>query len=86
VQALRPGFPSRPTLRSGALALTIDQPDLVRRRSLVMISRAVPIFWLDIHPWFLADAIRYYVAHPEHRAAIGTADEHDRLRRSLKGQ
>jgi hypothetical protein len=44
----------------------------------------VPIDVLDIHPWFLADAIRYYVAHPEHRAAIGRAAEHERLRKRLR--
>jgi hypothetical protein len=82
-QALRPGFPQRPSLRADTLALTIDQPHLIRRRGLIGTKRAVPIFWLDIHPWFLADAIRYYVAHPEHRAAIGTATEHERLRQTL---
>ncbi|MCW6005964.1 hypothetical protein K1W54_15460 [Micromonospora sp. CPCC 205371] len=82
-QALRPGYPWRPSLRADTLALTIDQPHLIHRRGLIGASRAVPTFWLDIHPWFLADAIRYYVAHPEHRAAIGTATEHDRLRQTL---
>ncbi|GLI02285.1 hypothetical protein [Phytohabitans aurantiacus] len=82
-QALRPGFPWQPSLRADTLALTIDQPHLVRRRGLVGTKRAVPTLWLDIHPWVLADAIRYYVAHPEHRAAIGTATEHDRLRQTL---
>jgi hypothetical protein len=82
-QALRPGFPQRPSLRADTLALTIDQPHLIHRRGLIGTKRAVPIFWLEIHPWFLADAIRYYVAHPEHRAAIGTAIEHDRLRQTL---
>ena len=74
--ALRPGHPRPPGLRDTTLPLAIDRSDLARRRGLGMIL----LRWLDVHPWFLADAIRYYTAHPEHRAAIGTAEEHDRLR------
>jgi len=40
---------------------------------------------LNVHPWFLADAIRWYANHPEHRAAIGTDAEHDRLVGALTG-
>jgi len=75
-EALRPGYPRQPNLRAETLPLTIDRRNLARRRGLAI----VPLSSLDIHPWFLADAIRYYVAHPEHRVAIGTAAEHDRLR------
>ena len=32
-----------------------------------------------MRPDFLADAIRWYVEHPDDRAGIGTAAEHDRL-------
>lgn len=38
---------------------------------------------VDVNPWFLADAIRWYVEHPEHRAGIGTQSEHDRLTAGL---
>lgn len=34
---------------------------------------------LEIDPAFLAEAIRWYAEHPEHRAAIGTPAELDRL-------
>lgn len=78
---LRPGYPLRPSRHTGTLSLTVAQPKLARRRGINL----VPLHFLDIHPWFLADAIRYYVAHPEHRAAIGTAEEHDRLRHLLSG-
>jgi hypothetical protein len=78
---LRPGYPLRPSGWTGTLSLTVAQPNLARRRGIAVI----PFYFLDIHPWFLADAIRYYVAHPEHRAAIGTDDEHDRLRHLLSG-
>jgi hypothetical protein len=39
--------------------------------------------YVRVHPWFLADAIRYYVAQPARRAAIGTLAEYDRLRADL---
>jgi hypothetical protein len=70
---LRPGTPWAPRLRTQRL-------DLVGR---VRVYR-VAIDVLDIHPWFLADAIRYYLAHPEHRAAIGRTAEHDRLCKRLR--
>lgn len=38
---------------------------------------------VDVNPWFLADAIRWYVEHPEHRGGIGTQAEHDRLTAGL---
>jgi hypothetical protein len=72
-EAMRPGTPWAPQMRTQRLELH------ARRR-----IHKVPIDVLDIHPWFLADAIRYYVAHPEHRAAIGRAAEHERLRKRLR--
>jgi hypothetical protein len=81
-EGLAPGYPLRPKQRADTLTLTVAQENLARRRGLVVLG----LGWLDIHPWFLADAIRYYVAHPEHRAAIGTAEEHDRLRHLLAGE
>ncbi len=38
-----------------------------------------------VHPWFLADAIRSYVEHPQDRVAIGTIAEHERLQAVLTG-
>ena len=72
-ESLRPGTPWAPRVRTQRL-------DLVGRAR----TYHVPIDVLDIHPWFLADAIRYYVAHPEHRAAIGRPAEHERLCRRLR--
>jgi hypothetical protein len=81
-EGLAPGYPLQPKRRADTLTLTVAQENLARRRGIAMLA----LGWLDIHPWFLADAIRYYVAHPEHRAAIGTAEEHDRLRHLLSGE
>lgn len=39
----------------------------------------------NVHPWFIADAIRYYATYPEHRAAIGTQAEYERLVATLNG-
>jgi hypothetical protein len=72
-ESLQPGTPWAPRLRTQRL-------DLVGR----VRTYRVPIDVLDIHPWFLADAIRYYIAHPEHRASIGRAAEHERLCRRLR--
>lgn len=41
---------------------------------------------VDVNPWFLADAIRWYVEHPENRPAIGTQEEHTRLLAALGKQ
>ncbi|MEV4534241.1 hypothetical protein AB0J82_10480 [Asanoa sp. NPDC049518] len=73
--ALRPGYPRRPGRKDRFLHLAVERGHGARRRGLAL----VPLPWLDIHPWFLADTIRYYAEHPEHRAAIGTPEEHDRL-------
>jgi hypothetical protein len=72
-EALHHGTPWAPRLRTQRL-------ELVTRTGF----HRVPVDVLDIHPWFLADAIRYYVAHPEHRAAIGRGAEHERLCRRLR--
>jgi hypothetical protein len=61
----------------------VARPDLVVQRGWAVGSgtRQWPVLSLQVrtHPWFFADAIAWYVAHPEHRAAIGTPDEHARL-------
>jgi hypothetical protein len=38
---------------------------------------------MDVDHRFAMDAIAYYRLHPEHRPAIGTAAEHERLRQAL---
>ncbi|MCM0674098.1 hypothetical protein NCC78_05195 [Micromonospora phytophila] len=81
-EALTPGYPQRPALYAETLALTYARPDLVRRRGLVLRPRRLPI--KTVHAWFISDAIRYYLAHPEHRAAIGSEAEYRRLLDALR--
>jgi hypothetical protein len=80
-ETLAPGQPGRRELRSKRLILSYARLDLVRRRRLVWSLRTD-----NVHSWLIADAIRYYVDHPEHRAAIGTPAEYDRLQRTLHGE
>ncbi|MGW4154632.1 hypothetical protein ACWEDF_15920 [Micromonospora chersina] len=68
------------------LRLPIVRPELVRRvgrwpRTGVL----VPVRELTVAPALLAAAIQHYVIHPQHRAAIGTPAEYDRLRHALTG-
>ncbi|MFG3554904.1 hypothetical protein ACGGAQ_10965 [Micromonospora sp. NPDC047557] len=44
------------------------------------VGYPLPIARLHVDPAFLAHTIRHYVEHPEHRPAIGAADERERLR------
>lgn len=79
-EALRPGRPLRQPRRR-TLNLIIDRPELVVRRGLFSSTRRP---WLDlthvlVHAWFLADAIWFYVDHPERRDSIGTRAEYERL-------
>lgn len=78
--ALRPGTPLRPRRHDRDLALTSDRPELLPEA--LQGSSMIDLGW-DVHPWLVADAIRWYVEHPEHRAAIGTSAELDRLRGSV---
>lgn len=79
--------PQRPAPGDDWLALLVARPELVVRRGWALgLDSATRVFLplgLDTHPWLLADAIRWYVEHPEHRAAIGTQAEHDRLLAAL---
>lgn len=81
--ALSPGGPLRPNRSAERLKLITVRPDLVVQQGLSLgwgnkKQPGIPVYF-NIHPWFLADAIRWYVEHPEHREAIGTQAEHDRL-------
>jgi hypothetical protein len=81
-EALAPGYPLRPAIRAGTLALTYARPELVRRRGLVLSQRLLRID--TVHAWFIADAIRHYVTHPECRAAMGTEAEYRRLLHTMR--
>jgi hypothetical protein len=83
---LRPGRPLRLTRRR-TLTLIVDRPDLVVRHGLFRGSTKRP--WLHlahlwVHPWFLADAIWFYLDHPHRRDAIGARAEYERLVRELE--
>ncbi|SBT51539.1 hypothetical protein [Micromonospora auratinigra] len=66
------------------LRLTVTRPELTRRAGWwARKPFFVPVRELEVAPALLVDAIRYYVAHPEHRAAIGTPEEYARLRQAL---
>jgi hypothetical protein len=86
-EALAPGGPPRPELTADQLRLVVTQPERVVQRGLVLGwgSRQYPCLALDVnvHPIFVADAIRWYVEHPEDRAGIGTPAGHDRLLANL---
>ncbi|GHJ46583.1 hypothetical protein Cs7R123_39250 [Catellatospora sp. TT07R-123] len=73
---LQPGLPARPGERGWTLPLAYTHPDALPPN--LRRLRALPLGWA-VHPHLLADAIRWYTEHPEHRAAIGTQAEHDRL-------
>lgn len=79
-EALAPGGPPRPKLFEGRIRLGLTRPDLVRhgRIRFPVFANSVPAN-TNVHPWLLADAIRWYAEHPEDRAAIGTEAGHERL-------
>lgn len=83
-EALQPGHPPRPRLDATSLPLSVDRPELVRRRDLRRGS-GVSIDIRYIHPWFLADAIRFYTDNPHQRVLIGTAEGHEHLLQALTG-
>jgi hypothetical protein len=88
-ESLAPGGPPRPRTDAKRLSLAVVRPELVLQRgwTIGLGNRQAPALPLqvDVHPWFLADAIRWYAEHPEDRAAIGTQAEHDRLVTALTG-
>lgn len=68
-----------------AVSLPIHRPELVRASGWGRGRSLVAVGDVDVVPEQLANTIRYYLAHPEHRAAIGTPEEYARLRRALGG-
>jgi len=64
------------------VTLNVDRPDLVVLRGLFRGSTRRPwlnLAYLRVHPWFLADAIWFYLAHPHRRDAIGARAEYERI-------
>ncbi|MET8150142.1 hypothetical protein ACIBSW_08480 [Actinoplanes sp. NPDC049668] len=77
-----PAVPSLPPAPNATtVPLTCARPELVRRSGLHVFRKKLRT--TDIEPWLITAAIRYYVANPGDRPAIGTAAEHDRLRSEL---
>ncbi|MFI2650651.1 hypothetical protein [Micromonospora fulviviridis] len=63
--------------RPSRLRMAFAKPLLVRRRGIPWSRNALRTDNVDAG--FLAAAIRHYVCHPEHRAAIGSQAEYRRL-------
>lgn len=72
-----------PPSRRDAVELVVVDPAQVIRMGPVLRRRVLRIQSSLVNQVFLAEVIRYYVEHPEHRAAIGTAVGYDRLRADL---
>jgi hypothetical protein len=72
--SLAPGGPPDPPAKVWDMGLLTTSPP-----RWVMVN----LRWLAVDKTFLAGAIRHYVAHPEHRPAIGTAEELAHLRGDL---
>ena len=69
-------------VRTGQLrtmVLPVVRPDLVVKRGPGRRGSTVQFGSADVHPWFFADAARFYLLRPERRAGIGTREEYDRL-------
>ena len=80
-EALRTAQPLR-HVRGRTLTLIVDRPELVVRRGPFRGSTRRPWLAIDhlrVDPWVLADAIWFYVGHPERRDAIGARVEYQRL-------
>jgi hypothetical protein len=71
-----PPSPTATTVR-----LDYGRPELVRRRGIHLSPHRLRTDSVD--PRLLAAAIRYYGDRPEHRPAIGTRAEYDRLMAAL---
>ena len=88
--ALTPDGPSPPPRSANRLWLVAARPELVTDRGWVIEfgprqRPAIPL-QVDMSTVFLADAIRWYVEHPDDRASIGTRVAHDRLLAQLAGR
>ncbi|MEH1016090.1 hypothetical protein V6U90_23635 [Micromonospora sp. CPCC 206060] len=84
-EALTVGRPRRPSTPY-QLVLTVARPELVTRRGLRWGRPGnvwVSVQRLAVHPWFLADVVRYHVDQPAARAGIGTEAGYRDLLRTL---
>lgn len=70
--------------RLSTLRMAFAEPQLVRRRGIPWSRNALRTDNVDAR--FLAAAIRHYVCHPEHRAAIGSHEGYQRLLAELPGR
>ncbi|MET8549641.1 hypothetical protein ABZ356_17760 [Micromonospora zamorensis] len=76
---LLPGGPPAPP--RGAATITLQRQPATPGGP--PVPSPLPTGPLHVDPAFLAETIRHYVEHPEHRAAIGTQQELDRLLAAL---
>jgi hypothetical protein len=67
----------QPADERATLRVRYARPELVRRHGLVTSRRQLLTDSMDQD--LAAQTIRYYTTHPEHRPAIGTRTEYDRL-------
>ncbi|SCL62085.1 hypothetical protein [Micromonospora chersina] len=85
-EALGTEMPVGPGAAGRYLRLPIVRPELVRRAGRwPRTGVLVPVRELTVAPALLAAAIQHYATHPQHRAAIGSPAEYDRLRHALTG-
>lgn len=85
-EAIGGGAPVGPGAAGLYLRLPVDRPELIRRSGWWPRRGAfVRVRELAVAPAFLAAAIQHYVAHPEHRSAIGAPEEYGRLQHALAG-
>lgn len=68
--------------RRNTLRVDYAQPELIRRSGLVTSRKRLNTYNID--PRMAAQVIRYYTTHPEHRSAIGTHVEYQRLLTELR--
>ncbi|WP_422750578.1 hypothetical protein [Micromonospora sp. WMMD1219] len=76
-EALPVAQTAMPAEQAAALRLAYAEPRLVRQRGIPWRRHALRTDNVDSR--FLAAAIHHYVRHPDHRAAIGSHAEHQRL-------
>lgn len=88
-QSLAYGGPPRTVPQADWLVLAVTRPELIvqhgwgpgwgpRHHPKVNLQA-------NVHPWLIADAIRWYVEHPAERDLLGTPGAQDRLLASLAG-
>ncbi|MEV4658099.1 hypothetical protein [Micromonospora sp. NPDC049301] len=80
-EALRAPKIPPPADRPSWLRMSVAEPQLVVRRGIPWSRMALRTDNVDAG--FLAAVIGHYVSHPEHRAAIGSQVEYERLRAEL---